>query len=50
MSQTLITRRRAIKELAEDGCIHADTFMELTALGLDPSTIESNYNDRKENN
>ena len=34
--------RKAKKELAQDGCIHADTFMELTSRNIDPTSLETN--------
>jgi hypothetical protein len=36
--------RRAKKELAQDGVIHADTFMELTSRNIDPTAIENQEN------
>lgn len=37
--QTKQLIRRAVKELRQDGVIHADTFIELTNRGIDVSVI-----------
>ena len=37
--ETKVLIRRAIKELRQSGCIHADTFIELNNRGVDTQVI-----------